>query len=285
MVRVLRAGLQSLIVDRGRFGMRDRGVAWCGAMDVYAFSAANALLGNDPNAAAIEIVYGDVEFSFDGAARVALAGADCAATLDGTPLPAWSAFDAMAGSRLRLRRPREWVRTIAAFGGGIAVPLVLGSRTTDCTARIGGMEGRALRTGDAFALGAAATRDAVRPIEVPHLAERFRVIAEPGYDGLWTQPWSIGHESNRTGWQLRGAPLAHGEGSIPSRAVFPGVIQLPPAGEPIVLGADAQTTGGYPVAGIVVESDLWMLAQMPLGSTIRFQPCTLDEAERACTSI
>jgi 5-oxoprolinase (ATP-hydrolysing) subunit C len=271
VVRVLRAGMQSLVVDRGRFGLRDRGVAWCGAMDRYALGAANALLGNGVNAAAVEVAYGGVEFAFEAPVRVALAGADCLPELDGTAVPTWAAFDAAAGSRLRLRRPREWARTIVAFQGGIDVAEVLGSRTTDCTARIGGIGGRALRAGDGFPIGSDGTRDAAGAVEVPKLAERIRVIAEPGYDSLWEQTWRIGHESNRTAWRLYGTPMPHRDGTIPTRGVFPGVIQLPPAGEPIVLGSDAPVTGGYPIAGVVAEADLWMLAQIPHGAEVRFQ--------------
>jgi 5-oxoprolinase (ATP-hydrolysing) subunit C len=270
LVRVLRPGLQTLIVDRGRFGFRDRGVAWCGAMDLYALSAVNALLGNEPNAAAIEAAYGDVELGFDSAGRVALAGADCNAELNGEPVATWAAFDAPAGSRLRLHRPRAWVRTVVAFEGGVDVPEVLGSRTTDCAARIGGIDGRALRAGDLLPIGDG-PRDDGAVAEVPALAERIRVISQPGYEALWARTWSIGTESNRMGWRLHGIPMPHGDGAIPTRAVFPGVIQLPPAGEPIVLGPDAQTTGGYPVAGIVLEADLWMLAQIPHGAEVRFR--------------
>lgn len=277
-VRVQRPGLQSLVVDRGRFGLRDRGVAWCGAMDLRALTDANRMVGNDPDAAALEVVYGDVTLHVDAPVRVALAGADCTARADGMPIPSWHACEVR--TELRLERPQSWMRTIVAFEGGIDVPVVLGSRTTDCLARFGGVEGRALRAGDTFALGP--PRDGASgdlACEPPVLRPEVRVIATPGYDALWAQRWTISHESNRMGWRLRGTPMAHDLGTIPSCAVFPGVVQLPPAGEPIVLGSDAQTTGGYPIAGVVVEADLWMLAQLPLGSALTLRPCTLEEAE------
>jgi len=267
---VERPGLQSLIVDRGRFGFRSSGVAWCGAMDTRAYMTAQQLVGNDADAGAVEIAYGDVAVRFESNARCALTGADCGATLDDRPVASWTSFDVPRGAALRLGRPRGGVRTILAVDGGIDVPLVLGSRTTDMAARMGGIEGRALRAGDRLPFGRAreAPRDThARP---PQVRSDVRVIAQPGFDALWPRLWTIGHESNRMGYRLRGEALPHANGAMQSRAVFPGVIQLPPSGEPIVLASDAQTTGGYPVAGVVVEEDLWMLAQLAHGSEMRF---------------
>jgi biotin-dependent carboxylase-like uncharacterized protein len=291
-VLVRRAGLQSAIVDAGRFGYRDRGVAWCGPSDALAFALAQRLAGNGMPCAALEVVMGDVELAFETPARCAIAGADCAATLDGERVPNWSAFTAASGSRLTLRRPRTWMRTILAFDGGIDVPEVLGSRTTDLATHIGGLEGRALRAGDRLTLGPASSRSmrriAIKPPHADFAAEAFnasplpvRVLAEPGFDALWERTWSVGHESNRMGCRLRGEPLAHMMGNVASHGVFPGVVQLPPGGEPIVLLGDAQTTGGYSVAGIVIEADLWMLGQVRARQALRLVPVTLEEANAA----
>lgn len=268
---VERPGLQSLIVDRGRLGLRHVGVAWCGAMDMRAYAIAQQLVGNDAGAAAIEIVYGDVDVRFESAARCALTGAECGATLDDRPVAAWTSFEVPSGARLRLRRPRAGVRTILAVDGGIDVPVVLGSRTTDLVARMGGIEGRALRAGDRLPFGAARAAPEYARAQPPRMRGEVRAIAQPGFDALWARPWTIGHESNRMGYRLRGDAVPHDVGAMRSRAVFPGVIQLPPSGEPIVLASDAQTTGGYPVAGVVIEEDLWMLAQLAHGSEVRFE--------------
>jgi len=269
-IAIERAGLQSLVVDRGRFGLRHQGVGWCGAMDSRSYAIANELVGNAKEAAAIEIVLGDIILRFDAPAHFALAGADCNAELDGEPIATWSAHAAHAGTRLVLRRPRAWMRTILAIDGGIDVPLVLGSRTTDLMAAMGGFEGRALRAGDRLGLGpanAAALHASVAP---PRVDVALRTIAQPLADHLFGRWWTIGHESNRMGYRLKGDATPHGLGMMPSRAVFPGFIQLPPSGEPIVLMSDAQTTGGYPLAGVVVEDDVWMLAQAPIGAEVRF---------------
>lgn len=267
---VERAGLQSLIVDRGRFGMRDRGVAWCGALDQRSLAAANELVQNDGDAAAIEVLLGDCALRFETSASFALAGADCAALLDGVPVAAWRSHVARAGSRLVLRRPAAWMRTIVAFAGGIDVPRVLGSRTTDLVAAMGGLDGRVLRAGDRFVLGAVAAQAQRRAQPAPHNDGTLRTLPEELAAHLWDTAWTIGHDSNRMGVRLRGNARPHTTAMTGSRAVFPGFIQLPPSGEPIVLMSDAQTTGGYPLAGVVIEDDLWKLAQAPIGATVRF---------------
>jgi 5-oxoprolinase (ATP-hydrolysing) subunit C len=269
-LRIERAGLQSLIVDRGRFGLRHEGVGWCGAMDQRSYDAANVLAGNAPGAAAIEIVLGDIACTFETDVRFALCGADCSALLDGEPVRAWTQHAASTGSRLVLQRPAGWVRTYLAIDGGIDVPSVLGSRTTDLLASMGGFAGRALRTGDRVALGARTDASMQNPIAPPHADFVLRTIPQTFADRLWYRTWTVGHQSNRMGYRLRGEAQPHDLGALPSHAVFPGFIQLPPSGEPIVLMSDAQTTGGYPLAGVVVDEDMWMLAQAPIGAAVRF---------------
>jgi 5-oxoprolinase (ATP-hydrolysing) subunit C len=266
----MRAGLQTLVVDRGRFGLRHEGVGWCGAMDQRSYKAANALAGNAAGAAALEIVLGDVELIFECDARFALCGADCNATLDGVPMRAWAPCTARAASCLVLQRPNAWMRTYLAIDGGIDVPCVLGSRTTDLLASMGGFAGRALRTDDRVQLGNRRQAPAETAIEPPHADFVLRTFAQSLGDRLWHRTWTVSHQSNRMGYRLRGDAQPHDLGALPSHAVFPGFVQLPPSGEPIVLMSDAQTTGGYPLAGVVVDEDMWMLAQAPIGAAIRF---------------
>jgi 5-oxoprolinase (ATP-hydrolysing) subunit C len=270
VLRFERAGLQSLVVDRGRFGLRHEGVGWCGAMDRRSYDAANALAGNAVGAAAIEVVLGDVALTFESDARFALCGADCNATLNDVPLRPWASHDARAGAHLVLQRPLGWMRTYLAIDGGIDVPRVLGSRTTDLLASMGGYRGRALRAGDCMHCGPRSQSPAQTAIEPPHADFVLRTIAQALGDRIWHRTWTVGHQSNRMGYRLRGDVQPHDLGALPSHAVFPGFIQLPPSGEPIVLMSDAQTTGGYPLAGVVVDEDMWMLAQAPIGAAIRF---------------
>jgi biotin-dependent carboxylase-like uncharacterized protein len=287
-VTIERAGLQTLVVDRGRFGHRHEGVAWSGPADTLAFEVANALSGADRNAAMFEVAFGDLCLRFDGAASIALAGADCDATIDERRCAPWSVHHAAAGARLHLRAPKRGVFTYVAIGGGIDVPSVLGSRTTDRVAAFGGLQGRTLRNGDTVNIvdqERAPSRSLA--ISAPQRRDRIRVIpcAEYGAfddpDSLLRATWRIGRSSNRMGYRLEGVPLRYTGGELRSHAVFPGVIQVPPSGEPIVLLADAHTTGGYPKAGIVIEEDLRHVAQSRPGEEIAFVSATAEEAESA----
>jgi len=275
---VERAGVQSLVVAAPRSGYRHEAVAWCGAFDSRAYDDANAILGNEAAAAAIEIAYGNACVRFTSARTFALAGADADARLDEEPIAAYRAIEARAGSRLRFGLPRDGARTMLAIAGGIAVPSVLGSRSTDLRSGFGGFHGRALRDGDRLAFGALRSqlpraRDAVRR------DARFRVVRErihcrdaAAFTELCSRPWRASPQSDRMGVRCEGEPIRGERREIATLAVFPGTIQLPPNGFPIVLGVDAQTTGGYPVIASILDEDLWKLGELRLGEEITFTP-------------
>ena len=301
MIDILRAGLLTTVQDLGRSRLREFGIASGGAVDALACAVANRLAGNDPNAATLEITMGACVLRFASATLVALAGADCHADLDGVPVWSWWRFPVARGQTLTLRPARFGMRTYLAVAGGVDVPETLGSRSTDLAAGFGGFEGRALRDGDRIAIGqpSAAARKAaplgVRPpvwLSDP-LAHRVRVLPGPEYDdfmaashkGFWEHPWHVTPNSNRMGYRLSGPePLARKKNrnhDLLSHGVLPGVIQVPPSGQPIILMADAQTTGGYPKIGVVISADLWRLGQARLGSTLYFSECSGAEAREA----
>ncbi len=285
------------VQDLGRPGARRYGVPRGGAMDLFALAAANRLVGNPAGAAALELTAGGVELRLGRAAMLALTGADLGATLDGRPLPSWTAVRAPAGSRLRLAgRKGGWgARAYLAFAGGIGVPAVLGSRATDLAGGFGGLDGRPLRAGDRLPLDApspmaalsagARWPDALRPpygptpslrlIPGPHLG----CFAPDALAALGAATLRVSATSNRMGYRLEGLSLPHlRPSSLPSLGVGPGVVQVPPDGAPILLMADAQTTGGYPVIGAVAGADLPLAAQLLPGDTLRLVPTSLDEA-------
>jgi biotin-dependent carboxylase-like uncharacterized protein len=301
VIDILRAGLLTTVQDLGRTGQREFGVASGGAIDPLACAVANRLAGNEPNAATLEITMGACTLRFASSTLVALTGADCHAELDGTPVWSWWRFPVARGQTLTLRASRFGMRTYLAVAGGIDVPETLGSRSTDLAAGFGGFEGRALRDGDRIAIGHAsaearkATALGVRPplwLSDP-LAHRVRVLPGPEYDDFtaathkqfWENPWQVTPNSNRMGYRLAGPePLARKKNrmnDLLSHGVLPGVIQVPPSGQPIILVADAQTTGGYPKIGTVISADLWRLGQARLGSTLYFSECTATEAREA----
>jgi len=293
MLTVLRAGPLSAVQDAGRRGHRDSGVSVGGAMDDLAFQLANLLAGNVGGEALIEIAFGPLRVRFEKDTLIALTGADVEARLDTVALSSGWRTPVMAGQVLHVERVRDGVRSYLAVHGGIDVPLVLGSRSTDLRAGFGGFEGRALRDGDVLPLGRKlGLRAAPRRFGLRLLDWRvaLRVIPGPEFDQfetqaqseLWAQAWTVTPNNDRMGLRLAGPALKRRrENSLPSHGVIPGVIQVPPSGQPIVLAADAQITGGYARIGVVIQADLWKLAQLRTGAPLRFQASTAAAARIA----
>ncbi len=307
-VTVLRPGMMASVQDLGRYGFRQRGICPGGALDALALSLANRLVGNPDEAAGLELTMGACELRFEAPTRIALTGDDFGARLDGEPLwPGWS-FPVAAGQVLKLEGANAWaakegLRSWLAIAGGIDVPVILGSRSTDLKAGFGGHQGRALKKGDRLMLGAPALNAeqlARRPfgIHMPGWDEArteresdgstvLRVMPGPEFEHftvasrelLWGEPWRITPQSNRMGNRLAGPELRRKRnGDMLSSGVIPGTIQVPPSGQPIILMGDAQTTGGYPRIGVVIRADLWKLARAPLNGTLRLAQVDAAEA-------
>lgn len=299
---VIRPGPRALVVDRGRFGYMGIGVSWCGAADSLALDVANRILGNDAAAAALEIAFGGASIRFTQRTRFALAGADCPASLNGESISTWAAYEASPGATLELGMPPRAVRTVLAVGGGIDVPTVMNSRTTDLAARIGGLNGRVLEAGDRVPIAATGVAQDARAllVEPPRWWTRdaqeteigvipggeLTSFSEEAQERLWRTRWRVSPQSNRMASVLEGEALdTRGAPELRSHAVVPGIVQVPPSGLPLVLLCDAQTTGGYPKIGVVAEADLWKLAQAQPGAHVRFAAMTLDEAASALRAI
>lgn len=291
MIEILDDDSQATIQDRGRFGWRRIGVGASGAMDALSLERANLLAGNDADLAAIEVPGTELRLRFAATTRVAIAGADAPATLDGRPVLPDSTHVAAAGAELRLARPDSGTYSYVAVQGGIDVPVVLGSRSTHLRGAFGGYEGRTLRRGDRLATGAAAMPSAggsfalmpprsalALPGDAPGLtclrvlpaAEHDRLDAR-SRDAFWSTAWRISAQSNRAGYRLAG-PTLHLEAAheMRSHGLLPGTIQAPDGGTPIIQLADAFTAGGYPKIGAVIAADLWRVAQAPLGTALAF---------------
>lgn len=183
MLKILRAGMYTSLQGGKRIGLRQSGVSYCGALDGPALEIANALVGNAPDAAALEITLGQCEVEFARDCWFALTGAGCDATLDGTDVWTGWRFAAKAGQRLVLNRPRFGVRSYLAVAGGFDLPEVMGSGSTDLQTAIGGLEGRLLRDGDMLPLGTPA-RDFGAQQGVKQLLWTNRIRALPG-PGIW----------------------------------------------------------------------------------------------------
>ncbi len=285
-ITVVQPGLFTTVQDLGRRGHRAAGVPLSGAADSVSLRLANLLVGNAEDAAVIECTLLGPTLRFDHDATVALVGAAFPGLAANRPVRV------AAGTEIALGHATLGCRGVLAVAGGIDVPPVLGSRSTLVTAGFGGHAGRPLKVGDRLAVGEAQGRSRLIKALPPRLATLkrpcvLRVIpgeqAGVAGEALWSQSFRTSSRSDRMGLRLDGEPLpcAGHDASMKSVAVFPGTVQLPPDGRPIVLLADAQTIGGYPVIGQVIEADLPLAAQLRPGEAVRLQQVTIEEARDA----
>ena len=293
-LRVIAAGPLTTLQDGGRRGWQRFGVAASGAMDQNALALANTLVGNPWQEGALELTLAGGSFAIEGgAARLALAGADLGATLDGAPLPSGRSFPLAPGTRLRLGSARSGARAYLAVAGGFAASPVFGSVATHLRSGIGGFAGRALADGDLLPLKAGAstgTHLALPPDDAAPAHPRVRILPGPQQDyftagaleTLLAAEYEITAQADRMGYRLAGPPLAHAKGfNLISDAVAAGTIQVPGNRQPILLLADRQTTGGYPKIATVISADLPALGQRRPGDKLRFEAVGLAEATAA----
>lgn len=300
MIEVLRASPLMTVQDTGRPGLRHLGVPLTGMMDSPALVAANLLLDNPTDAAGLEISYGPTWLKAHQDIRIVLMGADMRARLmapDGKHsvrdyLTPGFVHDIPAGHRIHCQAAADpGQRSCLAVAGGIDVPMVMGSRSTDLNNGFGGYQGRTLRAGDMLPVavslrqsGSAARSHGIRQAQA---TMTLRTVAGPEYSAFtdrsqsafWHTEWQVTPLSNRMGLRLNGERLKLQQHmDRQSSGVVPGVIQVPPDGQPIILGADAQTTGGYPQIGSVATADLWQLAYLAPGTVIQFAQISIDQA-------
>lgn len=296
-LRLTSGGILATIQDAGRWEGLRLGVPRSGAMDSCALAVANILLDNPQNGAVIELTAGATSFEVLEAGLLAVTGADLGATLNDADLPLWTALFVRVGDQIGFRSRRsDWgARVYIALQGGLDVPLLIGSRSTNLSSAFGGLHGRMLRVGDVLSSMQLNT-DACM-----HAGRRWPAALRPAYSSqpvlrflagphsdyfhaaalaqLMAQPLRIGANSNRMGYRLEGTRIAYARStSLPSLGVLPGVIQIPPDGMPVLLMADAQTTGGYPILGVVIAADLPLAAQLLPGDSLRLQEISLEEA-------
>jgi antagonist of KipI len=292
-IHVIKPGMLTTIQDRGRWGFQSRGVPVAGPMDPVSHRLANALVGNDPDAATLEITLLGPELEFESERVVAVAGAEFALIVDDRPASPAGAFVVAAGTRLRFGTRLRGTRAYLAVSGGIAVPPILGSRATHVISAMGGVGGRPVRAGDRLPLGDSRKgwRTVSPPedplVDLPDRHARLRVLPGPqreyfaadALEMLQSAPYLIGQDSDRMGFRLDGPRLAHVRGAdIISDATPLGALQVPASGQPIVLMADRQTTGGYPKIATVITADMAIAGQLGPGDTIALMVCSPREA-------
>jgi len=297
-LRIKVPGLSTTIQDLGRPGFQRLGVSPSGALDPVSLRAANALVGNPVNFAALEAVYVGPTFTVEADdARLAFVGADAPIELfadedadSGEPVAPLQSLRVRRGQVVRVGSLRNGATLYVAVEGGFGIMPVLGSVSTDSRGRLSGWHGRPLVEGDVLPLrraGVSAREE--RRIEDLDLAapRRFRAVLGPQNDHFsddeiaqfFAGEYIVSAGSNRMGMRLKGRPICHRHGfNIVSDAIATGSIQVPGSGQPIVLLADHQTTGGYPKIATVISADLPAMGRVPIGSKISFAPITVDAA-------
>jgi 5-oxoprolinase (ATP-hydrolysing) subunit C len=295
MLEAVDGGMAVTVQDRGRPGYRNIGVPVSGALDPVYLAAANALLGNEPGAAGLEVIVSGPSLKvLRGEVRVALIGAVSAKVhcergrrFQVEPQTTATLFP---GDVIRIGRPASGV-SYAAFSGGVEVEPALGSRSTYLRAGLGGLNGRALATGDRLPCGVLRGDpflEAKNPQVLVHEDGPIRVILGPqddhftkeAIDNFLNGEFIVTRDMDRMGIRLDGIRLEHNEkgSEIISDGVVPGSIQVPAGGHPIVLLADCQTSGGYPKIATVIQSDLPRLAHVRPGMALRFRGVSIEEA-------
>ena len=292
-VQVVRPGLLTTVQDLGRWGHQSSGVAVAGPMDTFSHRMANALVGNAADAATLEITLIGPELEFDAPTMIAVCGAEFDVTCNGQAIAGSTSAAVPRGGRVQFGRRRAGARAYLAVAQGFKTPLLLGSRATHVVSAMGGVHGRALIAGDRLLIAAAPPEHIGRRgvgMAVPNGRARLRVI--PGPQADWFTPeamrtltsvgFRVSPRSNRMGYRLEGPPLQRARLEEPiSEPVAFGAIQVPAAGEPILLMADRQTAGGYPKIAAVIAADLPIAGQLAPGDVIEFAACTRQEAAAA----
>ncbi|MBM4327674.1 MAG: biotin-dependent carboxyltransferase family protein [Deltaproteobacteria bacterium] len=287
-------GAFTTVQDAGRYGFQRFGVPVSGALDKFAFVAANLLVGNPETSAALEITFTGprLEALADGLAAVT--GADMPVALNGKPQPLWESFRFRKGDLIGFKPAAKGVRAYLAVSGGILAPGVMGSRSTCVLAGIGGFDGRPLRKADVIS-----TDSATSIFRLTSIPEQFRPqhsnsitlksVAGPQIETFrdsmelfFQSQYTVTSKADRMGYRLEGPviPFASDAAkSIISEPSVPGIVQVPADGLPIIILVE-QTAGGYAKIATVISPDLDLVAQARPGDLIRFSPCDILEARR-----
>lgn len=293
-IHVRRPGLLTTVQDLGRWGHQAAGVPVAGPMDSLSHRLANLLVGNESDAATLEVTLIGPDLEFGTAAMIAVCGADFDITANGQAVPSGVSLRVEAGTKLLFGRRRAGARAYLAVAGGIQVPLVLGSRATHLVSHMGGHRGRPLAAGDQLAILSGRDDRAVRRgagLTLP-ASQRARLRVLPGPQAEWfaeaamatltSVSFRVTPRSNRMGYRLEGPPLPRRRHEEPiSEPLAFGALQVPSAGEPILLMADRQTAGGYPKLASVITADLPLAGQLSPGDFVEFALCSRQEAAAA----
>lgn len=297
-IEVIEANGLATIQDSGRTSWRKFGVPTSGAMDLFAFRAANLLAGNNPNCAAIEIGLGDITFRALNDCVVSVAGVGFGLSIFIWDFPLWSSYYVRGGWTIRLNKLGSGLWACLAIAGGVLTPPILGSASTYLRGPLGGLDGRQLQAGDVLQSGtpsrplndlaARTLPEDARPLysDIPTvdviMGPQENYFTDESVAMFLSSEYTVSPTSDRMGYRLEGEKLIHrNKSELISEGMTMGAIQIPSSGQPIIMMADSPTTGGYPKIGTVVSADLPLLAQcVPGKSRIRFRNTTVSKAQK-----
>lgn len=296
-ITVLDGGLLTTIQDLGRHGYQQFGVSVSGAMDPRACTIANILVGNKRNEGVFECTMMGPKLQFDVATNIAITGGSLFPLINNVPVADYRCIAVSRGDILTFGGLQTGARSYVSVAGGLDLPLVMDSMSTDMRAKIGGYEGRKLESGDMILLRKPSQGVMTMPSYwtisseiVPMPCYTLRVILGPQDDyftqnGIMTflsKPYTLTPQFDRMGCRLEGDVIEHvNDGNIISDGIAFGAIQVPSEGKPIIMLADRQTTGGYAKIGTVVTADFQILGQLKVGDKVRFVQVSVEEAQEA----
>ncbi|WP_239617727.1 biotin-dependent carboxyltransferase family protein [Cohnella mopanensis] len=295
-VKVIKPGFFTTVQDLGRHRYQNIGISTAGAMDALSLRLANLLVGNEEEDAALEVTLIGPKLRFAGDGAIAITGGDLSPALNGIPVQMWTSIPVGKDDELSFGNCVAGCRAYVAIAGGVNVPRIMGSRSTFSRGHYGGVEGRALKSGDEVPIGNCLFKlndiegRRLRPDAIPDYGKdraiRFipgpqaEAFIEQSLDQFTSTPYVVANESDRMGYRLQGQQLNHVNGAdIISDFIAVGSIQVPANGQPIILMADCQTTGGYTKIGVVISVDLPYVAQKKPRDQIRFEAVDVTYAQ------
>lgn len=294
-----RPGIYTTIQDRGRVGYLGSGFSPSGVMDRRAFTIANLLVENDPNACVLEFALAGPTLRFTTNTFIAITGADFSPTIDDEKVPMYKALFVKRGSFLQFGSAKQGCYGyVTVAGGSFKVPEVMGSRSTNLKCELGGWQGRILAMGDYLPFmtkamdflpnleSHAMEYDPIYEFDTEEVALRVvlgpqdKLFTAKGIETFFSEPYEVTSKCDRMGYRLKGADIETKHGSdIISDGIAFGAIQVPTDGSPIIMLVDRQTTGGYAKIGTIASVDIPKLVQRTPGSKVRFTPISVQEAQ------
>lgn len=295
LFQVIKPGLLTTLQDLGRHGYQEYGVVVAGAMDDFSLQIANVLVGNKRDDAGLEVTMMGPTLKVLKDAVIAITGGNLSPRVNGQPAPMWKSFAVKEGQLIEFGQPLEGIRSYISVAGGFGLPEVMGSKSTFLKAKIGGLNGRALEKEDILYTAedtASVTGRSLHYDEIPKYQKEItvRVVLGPHQDAFTddavktfvSSSYEITPQSDRMGYRLKGPELTHKTtADIISEAIPLGGIQVPANGQPIILMADRQTTGGYTRIATVISTDIPLLAQAAPGAVVRFKEVSVEEAQES----